>query len=211
MPDRKVVSHCSSGRGSSDCYHFVSLRFIAVIVLVKQLKLIEFFPIHAIFFTEVMQVHPTAEKFKNAVSEKYDLDVELKEFEEGTKTAADAAEAIGCEVAQIAKSIVMKAGDELAIVITSGVNEVDEEKLAAKMGAGPEEVGPANPDEVKEKLGWGIGGVPPFGHVNDCRTFLDPHLESFDTIWAAAGTPNAVFPIPPEKLNEVANPEQIDL
>ncbi|MFW6006105.1 MAG: YbaK/EbsC family protein [Candidatus Bipolaricaulota bacterium] len=158
-----------------------------------------------------MQVHPTAEKFKDAVREKFELDLELNEFDEGTKTAEDAAEAIGCEVAQIAKSIVMKAGNELVIVITSGVNEVDEKVLAEEVGVNPEIVGPANPDEVKSKLGWGIGGVPPFAHEADPRIFLDTHLEKFDIIWAAAGTPNAVFPIRMEELKRVANPELIHL
>ena len=156
-------------------------------------------------------MHPTAEKFKDKVKEELDLNVELKEFEEGTKTAEDAAEAIGCEVAQIAKSIVMKAGTELVVVITSGANNVGEEELAEKTGVGPEVVRPANPDEVKEKLGWGIGGVPPFAHATNCRTFLDSSLKSFDTIWAAAGTPNAVFPITPDELSRVADPELIDL
>jgi len=156
-------------------------------------------------------VHPTAEKFKDKVSEKYDLNIDLKEFDKGTKTAENAAEAIGCEVAQIAKSIVMKAGTELVIVITSGANYVGEEELAEKVGVNPEDVRPADPDEVKEKLGWGIGGVPPFAHETNCRTFLDSSLESFDTIWAAAGTPNAVFPITPEGLSRVASPELIDL
>jgi len=156
-------------------------------------------------------VHPTAEKFKDKVREEFDLNIDLKEFDEGTKTAEDAAEAIGCEVAQIAKSIVMKAGTELVVVITSGANNVGEEELAEKTGVGPEVVRPANPDEVKEKLGWGIGGVPPFAHETNCRTFLDSSLKSFDTIWAAAGTPNAVFPITPDELSRVADPELIDL
>lgn len=156
-------------------------------------------------------MHPTAEKFKDKVSEEFDLNIELKEFDEGTKTAEDAAEVIGCEVAQIAKSIVMKAGDELLVVITSGVNKVDEKELAEKMEVHPENVGPANPDEVKEELGWGIGGVPPFAHETDPRIFLDAHLESFGTVWAAAGTPNAVFPIGVDELKEVTNPERIDL
>ena len=156
-------------------------------------------------------MHSTAEKFKDKASEEFDLNIELKEFDEGTKTAEDAAEAIGCEVAQIAKSIVMKAGTELVIVITSGVNYVGEEELAEKTGVSPDDVRPADPDEVKEKLGWGIGGVPPFAHETNCRTFLDSSLESFDTIWAAAGTPNAVFPITPGELTRVANPEPIDL
>ncbi len=156
-------------------------------------------------------MHPTAEKFKGKVSEELDLNIELKEFDEGTKTAEDAAEVIGCEVDQIAKSIVMKAGTDLIVVITSGVNYVGEQELADKIGISQEEVRPADPDEVKEELGWGIGGVPPFAHETDCRTFLDSSLKSFDTIWAAAGTPNAVFSITPKELSRVASPETIDL
>lgn len=156
-------------------------------------------------------MHPTAEKFKDKASEEFDLNIELKEFDEGTKTAEDAAEAIGCEVAQIAKSIVMKAEDELVVVITSGVNYVGEEELAEKVEVRPDNVRPADPDEVKEKLGWGIGGVPPLAHESDPEIFLDTHLERFDTIWAAAGTPNAVFPIGVDELKEVTNPERIEL
>ncbi len=156
-------------------------------------------------------MHPTAKKFKKRVSREYNLEIEPVEFEGGTKTAAEAAEAVGCDVAQIAKSMVMKAGKELAVVITSGVNEVNEEKLAEKVEVSPKDVKPANPDEVKEKLGWGIGGVPPFAHETDCRIFLDSSLRSADKIWAAAGTPNALFPIKPEKLIEAIDPEPIDL
>lgn len=156
-------------------------------------------------------MHPTAERFKETVQSEFDLELELKEFEEGAKTAADAAEAIDCEVAQIAKSIVMQAGDDLVVVITSGVNHVDEARLAGKLGVDPAEVAPANPDRVKEELGWGIGGVPPFAHKTNPKIFLDSHLESFDTIWAAAGTPKDVFPIKPDQLKKVAEPETIDL
>lgn len=158
-----------------------------------------------------MNLHPTAERFKETVQLEFGLELELKEFDEGTKTAADAAEAIGCEVAQIAKSIVMRAGDELVVVITSGVNHVDEEKLAEKLGASPKDVSSANPDRVKEELGWGIGGVPPFAHETSPKIFLDSHLESFEVIWAAAGTPKAVFPIGSDELKEVVNPETINL
>ena len=156
-------------------------------------------------------MHPTAERFIKTVQEKYDIEIDLKEFDEGTKTAADAADSIGCELAQIAKSIVMQAGDELVVVITSGVNHVDEEKLAEKLGVNPETVSSANPDQVKEELGWGIGGVPPFAHYSNPKIFLDSHLQTFDIIWAAAGTPNAVFSIEPEKLKKVTKPESIDL
>lgn len=160
---------------------------------------------------EVIYVHPTAERFKKKVKEEYHFPLDLKEFDEGTKTAADAAEAIGCEVSQIAKSIVMDAKGKLSVVITSGVNRVDEDKLADKLGVDPKTVSPANPDRVKQELGWGIGGVPPFAHDSTPRVFLDSQLEEFDTIWAAAGTPNAVFSISPERLKEFVKPETINL
>lgn len=163
------------------------------------------------FIREVIYLHQTAERFKEKVMEEYNLVLNLKEFNEGTKTAADAAEAIGCQVSQIAKSIVMNAGGELTVVIASGANRVDERTLAEKLGVDPESVSPANPDRVKQELGWGIGGVPPFAHDSTPRVFLDSELEEFDTIWAAAGTPNAVFPISPERLKDVVHPETINL
>lgn len=155
-------------------------------------------------------MHPTAKKFRDKVGDEFDLKIELKEFQKGTKTAKDAADAVGCEVDQIAKSIVMQAGDELVVVVTSGVNRVDEEKLAGRLGVSPGEVEPANPDRVKDELGWGIGGVPPFAHQSDPPVFLDTHLTDFGTIWAAAGTPSAVFPIEPEELRKLAEAEVID-
>lgn len=111
-----------------------------------------------------------------------------------TRTAADAAKAIGCEVAQIAKSLVFRSGDEAVLVIASGTNRVD----AARLG-----LTKADADFVREKTGFAIGGVPPVGHISPIRTLIDEDLLRFDRIWAAAGTPNAVFELSPSDLPRI--------
>ena len=114
------------------------------------------------------------------------------EFDESTKTAADAAVAVGCEVAQIAKSIIFKAPEtgRAVLVITSGINRVDEKKIRALLG---ERIERADADFVREKTGFAIGGVPPVGHVTPSVVFLDEDLKQYPALWAAGGTPNAVF------------------
>lgn len=156
-------------------------------------------------------MHPTASKFKKKAIEELGLELEIKEFPKGTKTAQDAANAIGCEVAQIAKSIVMKGGDQLVVVITSGSNQISEKKIAEIMDISGGTVSTAKPDEVKENLGWGIGGVPPFCHAKKVPLFLDETLTQFDTIWAAAGTPNAVFPIAFDNLAKYSGAKLADV
>jgi len=117
---------------------------------------------------------------------------EVLEFEAGTRTAADAATAIGCSVAEIAKSLVFRAepSGRAVLVVASGVNRVDEAKVAALIG---ESIARADADFVRAKTGFAIGGVPPVGHVDPLLTVIDESLTAFETIWAAAGTPNAVF------------------
>ncbi len=114
------------------------------------------------------------------------------EFEESTRTSADAAAAIGCSVAQIAKSVIFRAVESgrPVLVVASGVNRVDEKKVAAQLG---EKVKPADADFVREKTGYVIGGVPPVAHATPAVVFLDTDLKSLGQIWAAAGTPNSVF------------------
>ena len=119
-------------------------------------------------------------------------------FPEGTRTAEDAARAIGCSVAQIVKSLVFVAGDDPVLALTSGANRVDVKKLASLCGAG--KVRKANADEARAASGFTIGGTPPFGHPAPIRCFADPDLLDFDEIWAAAGTADAVFPIAPSEL-----------
>lgn len=156
-------------------------------------------------------MHPRAAEFKECAAEAYDFEVRVHEFPEGTKTAADAAEAIGCSVAQIASSIAFEANGSLVVVITSGAHRVDEEKLASLVDANPETVSMANADRIKDTLGWSIGGVPPFCHDADVPVYMDETLQEYDELWAAAGTPEAVFPIAPDRLVALANPTIADV
>ncbi|KAA5606473.1 YbaK/EbsC family protein [Roseospira marina] len=116
-----------------------------------------------------------------------------------TRTAADAAAAIGCPVAAIGKSLVFMGAESgtPVVVIASGANRVDEARVAALIG---EPIRKASADEVRAGTGHAIGGVPPFGHPTDLRTILDPDLLVFDPVWVAAGTPKTVFPITPDAL-----------
>lgn len=119
---------------------------------------------------------------------------DVREFPESTRTAAEAAQVIGCETAQIAKSLIFRAKEtnRSILVIASGVNRVDEKRVAALLG---EKIARADPDFVREKTGFAIGGVPPLAHRESPVTFIDRDLLGYDSIWAAAGTPNAVFPL----------------
>lgn len=147
-------------------------------------------------------MHERAASFVEQATETYGVEPDVHTFPEGTKTAADAAEAIGCAVAQIASSIVMMADDTPVVVVTSGANRVDESLVADLLDA--TEVRMADPDEVKDATGWSIGGVPPICHATDLRVLLDDTLLAFDEVWAAAGTPDAVWPIDPDDLRELA-------
>ena len=137
---------------------------------------------------------PSALRVQAVLGEAY----QVLEFDAGTRTAADAAAAIGCTVAEIAKSLVFKAASGRAVlVVASGVNRVDEKKVALLVG---EKIARADADFVREKTGFAIGGVPPVGHVEAPVTLIDADLLSSKTIWAAAGTPNAVFKLTPGEL-----------
>ena len=127
---------------------------------------------------------------------------DVRRFPEGTRTADDAARAIGCDVGQIVKSLVFLAGSEPVLALTSGRNRVDPAKLAALCGA--PEARKATADEVRVATGYAIGGTPPFGHPTRLRCFGDPDLIDFDMVWAAAGTPDSVFPIAPQELMRLA-------
>ena len=119
-------------------------------------------------------------------------------FPEGTRTAADAAAAVGCDVAQIVKSLVFRrSGGTALLVLASGRNRVDEAKLAALAG---EPVAKADAAFVREATGYAIGGVPPAGHPQPIETVVDADLLELDRVWAAAGTPQSVFPLTPDEL-----------
>jgi prolyl-tRNA editing enzyme YbaK/EbsC (Cys-tRNA(Pro) deacylase) len=130
------------------------------------------------------------------------LEIEVTVFPDGTRTAADAAAAIGCTVGQIAKSLVLMADGRAVVAITAGDNRVDIGRVAAVLGAA--DVRLARPDETREATGYAIGGVPPFGHASPLVCLLDRDLLRFETVWAAAGTPDATFPIEPARLAEVS-------
>jgi prolyl-tRNA editing enzyme YbaK/EbsC (Cys-tRNA(Pro) deacylase) len=119
-------------------------------------------------------------------------------FPKGTRTAPDAAAAIGCDVAQIVKSLVFRtAGGEPLLVLASGHNRVDEAKVAALLG---EPAVKADAPFVRQATGFAIGGVPPAGHPRPIETIVDADLMGFDVVWAAAGTPRTVFSVPPGEL-----------
>jgi prolyl-tRNA editing enzyme YbaK/EbsC (Cys-tRNA(Pro) deacylase) len=121
----------------------------------------------------------------------------VREFSQGTRTAQDAARAVGCEVGQIVKSLVFLAGDRPFLALTSGPNRADTGRLADLMGA---PVRRATPDEAREATGFAIGGTPPFGHPRPLAVLVDRDLLGYRELWAAAGTPNSVFPITPLEL-----------
>ena len=118
----------------------------------------------------------------------------VKEMPESTRTAAEAADAVGCDVAQIVKSLIFRSvvGDEAVLVLVSGADRVDESRLAEVIG---EQVEKATGKFVRARTGYAIGGVPPVGHTQPVVTYLDEHLLNHALVWAAAGTPRAVFSI----------------
>jgi prolyl-tRNA editing enzyme YbaK/EbsC (Cys-tRNA(Pro) deacylase) len=127
------------------------------------------------------------------------------EFNESTGTSAEAAAAIGCTLAQIAKSLVFRsASGKPVLVVASGVNRVDEKRVGQIIG---EKIGRADADFVRENTGYAIGGVPPVGHRTTPIVVLDDDLKSFAEIWAAAGTPNAVFRLTPQQLQSLTGGE----
>ncbi|MFC4352751.1 YbaK/EbsC family protein [Fodinicurvata halophila] len=134
------------------------------------------------------------------------LTCDVREFPESTRTAEEAARAIGCEVGQIAKSLIFRLPetDEAVLVVASGVNRVDETKVARHLG---HDITRADAAFVREKTGYSIGGVPPVGHSHPPRTLLDRDLQAYVEIWAAAGTSNAVFRLTPQELATLTGAE----
>jgi prolyl-tRNA editing enzyme YbaK/EbsC (Cys-tRNA(Pro) deacylase) len=135
--------------------------------------------------------------------------VEVRRFPEGTKTAADAARAIGCDVGAIVKSLVFYADGTPVLVLTSGANRVDTGRLAGLLGAA--EVRRATADEVREATGFAVGGTPPFGHPQRVRTLLDRDLLAYGEVWSGAGAPDAVFGASPQELRRTTRAEVADV
>lgn len=137
------------------------------------------------------------------------ITVEPRTFPEGTKTAQDAADAIGCDVGQIVKSLIFAVDGEVLLAYVSGANQLDEDKLAA--AAGGLRCARVDADAVRRATGFPIGGVPPFGHATHLRVFVDPDLLQYDEVWAAAGTWHDVFPLRPDQLVDASDAEVADL
>jgi len=159
-------------------------------------------------------MHERAAEFTERARERYGVDIDVSEFDSGTKTAAAAAEAVGCETAAIASTIIvsLSGGDrdgELVAAITSGANRLDLDAVAERFGA--EKASMADPDRIHETIGWSIGGVPPICHETAVPTLMDPTLQGYESVYGAAGTPNALFAIEPDRLVDLANATVVDL
>ena len=137
---------------------------------------------------------PSALKVQAALGPQF----QVLEFEASTRTSEDAAAAVGCEVAEIAKSLIFKSAEGCPVlIIASGVNRVDEQKVRALLG---QKIGRADAEFVRDKTGYAIGGVPPVGHATPPIVLIDEDLQRFPAVWVAAGTPNAVLRITPADL-----------
>jgi prolyl-tRNA editing enzyme YbaK/EbsC (Cys-tRNA(Pro) deacylase) len=156
------------------------------------------------------QLSSSAQKVQDALTALGFGTRQVVELPDSTRTAAEAAAAIGCTVVQIAKSLVFKgrmSGDPI-LVIASGVNRVNTQRIAELVG---EAIDKPDADYVREKTGFVIGGVPPVGHSTPLITFVDEDLRQFDEIWAAAGTPRAVFKLTPDDLEKMTAGRVIDV
>lgn len=144
------------------------------------------------------ELSPSAKKVQQALNAR-GVDLQVIELPASTRTAAEAAQAIGCDVGQIVKSLVFKTKKthRPVLVIASGKNRVDERRLEGLIG---EPLGKADADFVRQSTGFVIGGVPPIGHTKPIQTYIDQDLLDFEELWAAAGTPNAVFRLTPDEL-----------
>jgi prolyl-tRNA editing enzyme YbaK/EbsC (Cys-tRNA(Pro) deacylase) len=137
-----------------------------------------------------------------------DYGVTVSEFPQGTRTAGDAARAVGCELGQIVKSLVFIAAGRPVIALMSGANRVDEARLGRVAGGA---VTKADAEAARIATGYSIGGVPPFGHATDVPVFMDRDLLGYAAVWAAAGRPDAVFEIEPARLRELSKAVVSDL
>ena len=155
-----------------------------------------------------MAAIPAAERFVEAARAS-GLEPDVRTFPKDTRTAQQAADALGCELGQIVKSLIFKAGDELVLVLTSGVNRVDEGRVAPLFGV--DRLGKANADEARAATGFAIGGIPPCGHPQPLRSVVDNDLLNWNTVWAAAGAPDAVFELTPADLVRVTDATPADV
>jgi prolyl-tRNA editing enzyme YbaK/EbsC (Cys-tRNA(Pro) deacylase) len=149
------------------------------------------------------QLSPSAQKIQNLLNS-LGYDYTVIEHTESTRTAQEAADRAGCELGQIVKSLIFrgKTSGKPILVLTSGANRVDEKRIS---GYAEETISRADADFVRTVTGFAIGGVPPIGHTEKMETYLDEDFLSYQTIWAAAGTPNAIFELKTEDLQKITN------
>ena len=149
------------------------------------------------------------QRVRDALSEA-GIEAEITTFPATTRTAEDAARAVGCEVGQIAKSLVFRSEEsgEPVLIVTSGANRVDPEKVARERG---DRLAMADAAFVRERTGYAVGGVPPLGHDGSLTIYLDRDLLSYERIWAAAGRPDSVFAVSPRELSRVTGCTVIDV
>jgi prolyl-tRNA editing enzyme YbaK/EbsC (Cys-tRNA(Pro) deacylase) len=152
---------------------------------------------------------PSAQKVQDALA-RMGVSLQVVELPGSTRTAIEAAQAIGCQVGQIVKSLIFKAkrSGRPVLVAASGPNRVDERKIEALIA---EPLGKADAEFVRQRTGFVIGGVPPVGHSEQLETFIDRDLLQYDEIWAAAGTPHAVFRLSPTDLVKMTGGRVVDL
>ncbi len=148
-----------------------------------------------------MSLSPSAQKVQDALIQ-LGYDYKVIKFNKSTRTAEDAAARVKCDVGQIVKSLIFKGkkSGKAILILTSGANRVDIKRIHAHA---KEKIGRANPDYVRARTGFAIGGIPPLGHLHPMETYIDEDLLTFDEIWAAAGTPNAVFKMKSENLSKM--------
>ncbi|MHC5226461.1 YbaK/EbsC family protein [Ignatzschineria sp. LJL83] len=160
----------------------------------------------------MIQQHPAVLRVENFLKENHHPHL-VTILDDSAQTAQEAADQLQCEVSQIAKSIVFHnlENDQAVLVIISGDKRVDEKRVAEELGISRKKLGKANADFVREKTGFVIGGVSPIGHIAECILMLDPSLKRFETIWAAAGHPYAVFQSSPEALQLLTQATWIDV
>ncbi len=151
----------------------------------------------------------SARRVQDALKD-YGLSCQVVEMLETTRSALDAAQAIGCEVGQIVKSLVFKGKQtqKPVLVVASGANRVNVKKIGKLVS---ESIKMADPDFVREKTGFAIGGVPPLGHPLPLETFIDADLFNHDEIWAAAGNPNAMFKLTPDDLKKITGGQVVSV
>ena len=154
-------------------------------------------------------MHPSAQKVQNVLTD-LGYNGQVMELEASTRTAVEAAQAAGCEVGQIVKSLVfmLEPEGQPVLVLVSGANRVHEKHLGRLLGG---TLARADADYVHDVSGFAIGGVPPVGHKTPLKTYLDEDLLHYDMIWAAAGTPNAVFPVEPQALLKMSGAQVVSV